>query len=177
MASPSLCLCGNSIFEPNTSCSPCLLSQRQRHSRRSNRTPPPRYRDNSANQVLTSAFASEEEQPVFFPAILYRTPARSSSRAGRTPTSDPASPRLEAGARASLDGKKLSGGSGVGEQPATTPEVSPRVDARSYSPMSASFARLSARDSSSLPAAPSQSRSGSSKEGMTLSARMFAGPA
>ena len=175
MASSPLCLCGNSIFEPNTSCSSCLQTQRQRRSRRSNRTPPPRYRDNSANQALTSAFASEEEeQPVFFPASFYRTPARSSSQAGSTPASDPASPRQEAG---TLDAKESSGNGADRNQRAITPEVSPRVDAGAYSPMSASFARLCARDSSSLPAASSGSRPGSSKGGMDLSARMFAGPA
>lgn len=178
MASNPLCLCGNCIFEPNTSCSPCLQTQRQRPSRRSNGTPPPRYRDNSANQALTSAFSSEEAQPVFLPPNLYRAPARPSSRPGNSsPTSDPASPRLEVGTRASLDGEEARAIGADRSQRATTPEASPRVDARSYSPMSASFARLGAGDSSALPAAPLRRRWGSAKEGTDLSARMFAGPA
>ena len=153
-------------------------------SRRADLTPPPTTtplspRIRHASTALNEAFKSEADQPTLFPptAHLYRTPSpRSISRprTSGTPSTGSSSPHLSPSPqRCSIDSQRTPSTSGreEGRQRASTPEHSPPSDDRlraGYSPMSAGFARLNARD-----AGGSGRRGGS----IDLGARMFAGPA
>jgi len=178
MVSGPLCLCGRSVFESNTSCTVCLEQQAIRHSRRSQRTPPPdqlQRRNNSVNTTLSSAFASRDLQPTWLPANVYRTPARSLSRNRRTPGGSEAGSPVLTPTRGSIDGRTTPSRGSIDGRISHT-DIGPRND-RAYSPMSAGFARLNLQDPQGSPQQRSRSRPGSRHVEFDLSARMFAGAA
>ena len=178
--SQTSCACGRPTLEYLTYCSTCTGRRQGRHSRhsslpqdRSSLTPPPEAisapktpKRMSASAALSTAFASEEEQPSLFPAHFYRTPDRSRSRPKTSPQRSSDSP-------ASMERTGPHRDSGEYNRP-----ISGFFEARdrSYSPMAAGFARLSIKDRHLAP--PEwRGRPSSPRSTIELSARMFDGPA
>ena len=139
-------------------------------------TPPPevvstavRRQSSSVSVALDSAFASEEEQPTLFPPSIYRTPTRS-----RTwPKPSPSRPSdsfmsTERTPEPRPSDKRHDSGYGVSD-----------ARERSYSPMSAGFARLNRRGAHSdpLPGSEWRGRTDSSRSMLDLEAKMFTGAA
>lgn len=122
--------------------------------------------------ALDSALASPEDGPTVSPLSLDHKPAsqsRSQSRPVRPTASPVPASRLSSSAessnaRRSLDSGRLS-----------PPEILARD--RSYSPMAASFARLSVKDEPRVGTTASRGRSAAAKSSLELGARLFEGPA
>ena len=177
-----LCTCGRLTAYGNGQCSACRDRQQQkRQSRqsknqedRSSHTPPPETISTARKETcaavsaaLEHAFASEDEQPALFPPTFYRTPTRSRSR----PKTSPSRSSSSSTTTPSTPERKH-----TGDQ---IRSMSGNLDApeRSYSPMSAGFARLNRREAQSdpLPGSEWRGRPGNSRGTLDLDARMFSG--
>ena len=180
----TLCTCGRALVVSNGRCYLCHGSEQQQQTRSSQdegrerdhlaHTPPPeslttplKEKPRSVSAALDSAFACEEEQPDLFPSTFYRLPSRSRPRQNwstRTPSNPPAPAENAAPC-------------GYVRPPTTPPRSQTNARQRSYSPMSAGFARLNRREGyrETTPLSETRGRSQAARATVALEARMFEG--
>jgi len=194
------CNCGHQMFDGRGCCPACTERQQSRHRRLSGRkitqpaTPPPdelpsasESRDRGrpllipqiagprgpspAAAAMNSAFGSQDEDDCadLFPARLYRTPTRSSTRA--TSIAQPER-------TASFQNNEVLLGPIVGRlaRPNLPTRGTSGLGLRDYSPMAASFAGITRRQTGSK-ATGVDARRLSQRSNGELAAQMFDGPA